>query len=199
MDATATPRRTGAATVGLLALAHFIVSVDFNIVYIALPEIGRSLGFSAQGLQWVVSAFALGYGGLLLLGGRAADRLGARRVFVAGLLVFALASIAGALAQASWVLVAARGGQGLGAALLFPSSVVVTIVWRSSLPWSCTWWADPLCSCGPRALWPRGLLSGARTATACSWPRSAPPMAPPIGFAAPYPAAPHGTADTLPL
>ncbi|WP_157987584.1 MFS transporter [Jiangella endophytica] len=115
----------GAAALGLLALAHFIVSVDFNIVYIALPEIGREVGFTAQSLQWVVSAYALGFGGFLLLGGRLVDRLGARRIFVAGAAWFGVASVLGLVATAPGLLVAARALQGIGAALLFPATLAL--------------------------------------------------------------------------
>lgn len=115
----------GAAALGLLALAHFIVSVDFNIVYIALPEIGREVGFTAQSLQWVVSAYALGFGGFLLLGGRLVDRLGARRIFVAGAAWFGVASVVGLAATAPGLLVAARALQGVGAALLFPATLAL--------------------------------------------------------------------------
>lgn len=109
----------------LLIFAAFIISIDFNIVYVALPDIGHELGFTAQSLQWVVSAYAVGFGGLLLLGGRAVDRLGARRVFVFGLAVFGLASLAGGLAGAPGVLVAARVVQGTGGALLFPATLAL--------------------------------------------------------------------------
>ncbi|WP_129667618.1 MFS transporter [Phytoactinopolyspora endophytica] len=121
---TGRTRRTGLA-LALLALAHFIVSVDFNIVYIALPEIGRELGFTASSLQWVVSSYALGFGGFLLLGGRLVDRIGARRVFVAGAVWFGVASVAGALATEPGLLVFARAGQGVGAALLFPATLAL--------------------------------------------------------------------------
>jgi MFS family permease len=109
----------------LLIFAAFIISIDFNIVYVALPDIGRELGFTAQSLQWVVSAYAVGFGGLLLLGGRAVDRLGARRMFVLGLAVFGAASLAGGLAGAPGVLVAARVVQGIGGALLFPATLAL--------------------------------------------------------------------------
>jgi EmrB/QacA subfamily drug resistance transporter len=109
----------------LLIFAAFIISIDFNIVYVALPDIGHELGFTAQSLQWVVSAYAVGLGGLLLLGGRAVDRLGARRMFVLGLAVFGLASLAGGLAGAPGVLVAARVVQGTGGALLFPATLAL--------------------------------------------------------------------------
>lgn len=109
----------------LLIFAAFVISIDFNIVYVALPDIGHELGFTAQSLQWVVSAYAVGFGGLLLLGGRAVDRLGARRMFVLGLAVFGLASLAGGLAGAPGVLVAARVVQGTGGALLFPATLAL--------------------------------------------------------------------------
>jgi MFS family permease len=109
----------------LLIFAAFVISIDFNIVYVALPDIGHELGFTAQSLQWVVSAYAVGFGGLLLLGGRAVDRLGARRMFVLGLAVFGVASLAGGLAGAPGVLVAARVVQGTGGALLFPATLAL--------------------------------------------------------------------------
>lgn len=78
-------KRTGAA-LALLAFAQLIISVDYNTVYVALPDIGRDLAFSANSLQWVISAYAVAFGGLLLLGGRACDRLGPRHIFTLGLL-----------------------------------------------------------------------------------------------------------------
>lgn len=109
----------------LLIFAAFIISIDFNIVYVALPDIGHELGFTAQSLQWVVSAYAVGFGGLLLLGGRAVDRLGARRMFMLGMVVFGAASLAGGLADTPGVLVAARVVQGTGGALLFPATLAL--------------------------------------------------------------------------
>jgi MFS family permease len=109
----------------LLTFAAFIISIDFNIVYVALPDIGHELGFTAQSLQWVVSAYAVGLGGILLLGGRAVDRLGARRMFVFGFAVFGLASFAGGLASTPGVLVGARVVQGAGGALLFPATLAL--------------------------------------------------------------------------
>ncbi len=124
-DGGARPRAAGAAALALLATAHFTLSLDFNVVYIALPEIGRDLGLDGAALPWVVNAFALGYGGLLLLGGRAVDRLGARRMLVLGALLLGLASAAGALAAHAGVLIAARAVQGLGAAALFPATLAL--------------------------------------------------------------------------
>ncbi|MEV8435843.1 MFS transporter [Actinosynnema sp. NPDC051121] len=121
---TATPsaRRLGPALL-LLGFAQLIITVDFNIVYVALPGIGDALGFSAQTLQWVISAYAVAFGGLLVLGGRAADLLGRRRMFVLALTVYALASLIGGLAPNTGVMIAARALQGLGGALLFPATL----------------------------------------------------------------------------
>lgn len=111
------------AVLALLASAQLIVAVDFDIVFVALPQIGHELDFSAQSLQWVVSAYTVVLGGFLLIGGRAADRVGGRRVFLAGAAIFGTASLAGGLAGLPGLLVAARAVQGLGAALLIPSTL----------------------------------------------------------------------------
>ncbi|HEX2315666.1 MAG TPA: MFS transporter [Thermomonospora sp.] len=116
--------RTG-RLLALLALSQLITALDFTIVYVALPAIGADLGFSAQTLQWVASAYAVTYGGFLLLGGRAADLLGRRRMFVLAMTLFALASLAGGLADSKELLVAARAVQGLGGALLFPATLAL--------------------------------------------------------------------------
>lgn len=107
----------------LLALAQLIVALDYNIVYVALPDIGRRLGFSAQTLQWVVSAYTVVYGGFLLLGGRAGDLFGRRRMFVFGLALYAVSSLAGGFATDQGTLIAARAVQGLGGAFLFPATL----------------------------------------------------------------------------
>jgi EmrB/QacA subfamily drug resistance transporter len=107
----------------LLAFAMLIVSLDQYIVVVALPEIGRDLDYSAQTLQSVISAYAVASAGFLLLGGRAADLLGRRRVFVSGLGLYAGASFAGGLAAAPEVQLAARAAQGLGGALVFPATL----------------------------------------------------------------------------
>jgi MFS family permease len=110
---------------------QFIVVLDFSIVNVALPSMQEDLGFSQQNLQWVVSAFALTFGGFLLLGGRAADLLGRRRVFMAGLGLFSLASLIGGLAQFQWVLISARAFQGLGGAIVSPAALsLLTITFR---------------------------------------------------------------------
>ena len=113
----------------LLAAAQFVVVLDASIVNVALPSIGESLNFSQDDLSWVINAYTLTFGGFLLLGGRMADLLGRRRMFMAGLIVFAGASLAGGLAQNDIWLIAARAVQGLGAALLSPAalSLVTTL------------------------------------------------------------------------
>jgi EmrB/QacA subfamily drug resistance transporter len=111
------------ATLALLAFAMLIVSLDQYIVVVALPAIGRELGYSAQTLQSVISAYAVASAGFLLLGGRAADLLGRRRVFVAGLSLYAAASLGGGFASAPELLLVARALQGLGGALVFPATL----------------------------------------------------------------------------
>lgn len=114
-----------AKKLALLAFSQLIVALDYNIVYVALPDIGRELDFSAQTLQWVVSGYAVGFGGFLLLGGRAVDRLGARRMFILGLALYGISSLAGGLAADPGLLVAARVIQGLGGALLTPATLAL--------------------------------------------------------------------------
>jgi len=114
-----------AATLALLAFAMLIVSLDQYIVVVALPEIGRDLGYTAQTLQSVISAYAVASAGFLLLGGRAADLLGRRRVLVSGLVLYVAASLAGGLAPVPEVLLAARAAQGLGGALVFPATLAL--------------------------------------------------------------------------
>ena len=109
----------------LLSVAQFMVILDVTVVNVALPSIGEALGFASADLQWVITAYVLFTGGLLLLGGRAADLLGHRRVFLAGLAVFTAASLASGLAPSSEALVAARAAQGLGAALLTPAALSI--------------------------------------------------------------------------
>jgi EmrB/QacA subfamily drug resistance transporter len=118
-------RRHQAPTLALLGFANLIGALDQYIVVVALPEIGRDLGYSAQTLQSVISAYAVASGGFLLLGGRAADLLGARRVFIAGLALYAGASLAGGLAPNPEMLLGARAVQGLGGALVFPATLTL--------------------------------------------------------------------------
>src|SRR5216117_3418734 len=112
----------------LLAAAQFVVVLDASIVNVALPSIGSALNFSQDNLSWVVNAYVLTFGGFLLLGGRIADVVGRRRMFIVGLIVFAVASLAGGLAQSSSWLIAARAVQGLGAALLSPAALSLVTV-----------------------------------------------------------------------
>jgi EmrB/QacA subfamily drug resistance transporter len=109
----------------LSCLAQFMVILDVSVVNVALPAIRGGLHFSEQDLQWVVNAYTVTFAGFLLLGGRAADLLGRRRVFVAGLALFGLASLAGGLAQSQGVLIAARAVQGLGGAVIAPASLSI--------------------------------------------------------------------------
>ena len=119
MDERKTP------TLALLAFAMLIVSLDQYIVVVALPEIGRDLGYSTQTLQSVISAYAVASAGFLLLGGRAADLLGARRVFVTGLALYVGGSLVGGLASSPEVLLGGRAVQGLGGALVFPATLAL--------------------------------------------------------------------------
>lgn len=115
----------------LLCIAQFMVVLDASIVNIALPSIGSALDFSQDDLSWVVNAYVLTFGGFLLLGGRLADLLGRRRVFMAGLVLFALASLAGGFAQSDVQLVIARAVQGLGAAIVSPAALsIITVTFR---------------------------------------------------------------------
>ncbi|HTQ69003.1 MAG TPA: MFS transporter [Solirubrobacteraceae bacterium] len=113
----------------LLCVAQFIVVLDASIVNVALPSIGRGLHFSEQNLPWVVNAYLIAFGGFLLLGGRAADLLGRRRVFMTGLAVVAVSSLAAGFAATQGQLIAARAAQGLGAAIVSPAalSIVTTL------------------------------------------------------------------------
>jgi EmrB/QacA subfamily drug resistance transporter len=115
----------GKLTLALLAAVAFIDFVDASIVNVALPSIRSDLHFSEQALQWVPSGYLLTYGGFMLLGGRAADLLGRRRVLVAGTVLIGIASLVGGLAQSSGLLVAARLAQGLGAAAMLPAALSI--------------------------------------------------------------------------
>src|SRR5215470_2541372 len=111
----------------LLAVAYLMTVVDLTIVNVALPTIGRKLHFPQSDLQWVVTAYALTFGGFLLLGGRAADLLGRRRLFMAGLAIFTGASLACALATGDTFLIIMRGIQGLGAAVVLPAALSIVM------------------------------------------------------------------------
>ncbi|WP_199819830.1 MFS transporter [Streptomyces sp. NRRL S-118] len=124
---TTAPERGGGKGIALLVIAscQLMVVLDITIVNIALPHIQSDLNFSTTNLSWVVNAYTLTFGGLLLLGGRAGDILGRRRVFIFGVLLFVLASLLGGLAQTSWQLLAARALQGVGGAIASPTSLAL--------------------------------------------------------------------------
>ena len=127
--ATATPAPTQShprrqpLQLALILVAAFMVVLDFSIVNVALPSIERELHMPADAVQWIVTGYAISFGGLLILGGRAADILGRRRMFVIGLVAFAMASLAGGLAQDPMLLIAARVVQGAGAAIVAPAAL----------------------------------------------------------------------------
>jgi EmrB/QacA subfamily drug resistance transporter len=112
----------------IVCLAQFMVVLDISIVNVALPSIQKSLGFSAANLQWVVTAYSLTFGGLLLLGGRLADLFGRRRILLLGLILFTGASLIGGFAQNQETLIAARALQGVGAAVLSPATLTILTV-----------------------------------------------------------------------
>ena len=109
----------------LLCAAQFAVVLDFSQVNVALPSMQRDLGFAQQNLQWVVSAYALTYGSFLLLGGRAADIFGRRRVLMSGVALFTVASLVGGLAQSQWMLIWARAVEGVGGAIVSPAALSI--------------------------------------------------------------------------
>ena len=111
----------------VIATAQLMVVLDATIVNVALPHIQAALGFSGSGLEWVINAYALALGGLLLLGGRAGDLLGRRRMFVIGLLLFSAASLAGGLATSQACLLAARAVQGAGGAIVAPTALALIV------------------------------------------------------------------------
>ena len=117
------PAQLHGLALALILTAAFMVVLDFSIVNVALPSIEAELGFPADAVQWIITAYAIAFGGLLILGGRAADLFGRRRMFIAGLLVFSAASLAGGLAHDPVLLVASRLVQGAGAALVAPAAL----------------------------------------------------------------------------
>jgi EmrB/QacA subfamily drug resistance transporter len=121
---TSSDRRKWLA-LALLCVVQFMVVLDIAIVNVALPSIQSDLGFSQENLQWVISAYALVFGGFLLLGGRAADMLGRRRIFLGGIVVFTVASLLAGLAWSESSLIAARAFQGLGAAIITPAALSI--------------------------------------------------------------------------
>ncbi len=119
------PLRYPRLALSLLAMAQLLIALDATIIFVALHDMGRALQVNAQQLQWIVSGYAVAFGGCLLLGGRAADLLGRRRIYRLGMALFALASLLGGFASSVGWLVAARAGQGIGAALLFPATLAL--------------------------------------------------------------------------
>ncbi len=123
-----TPRRRTPPpwlAVALACFGQFLVVLDISVVNVALPSMRTGLGLGEQGLQWVVNAYAIAFAGFMLLGGRAGDLYGRKRMFLVGLGLFTLASLAGGLAQEGWQLLLARAVQGLGAAVLAPSTLTI--------------------------------------------------------------------------
>src|SRR6185437_9831993 len=109
----------------LICVAQFMVILDATIVNVALPSIQKDLGLSEANLQWIISAYTLFFGGFLLLGGRAGDLLGRKRVFLVGLVIFTVASLLNGLSTTSGMLIAFRALQGLGAALISPAALSI--------------------------------------------------------------------------
>src|SRR5690242_11968357 len=112
----------------LLSVVQFMVVLDIAIVSVALPSIKLDLGFSQENLQWVISAYALVFGGFLLLGGRAADLLGRKRIFLGGVVIFTVASFLAGMAWSEASLIGARALQGLGAAIISPAALSILSV-----------------------------------------------------------------------
>src|SRR5260221_6945459 len=119
------PLHPSALALIVILSAQLMVVLDFSIVNVALPSLQRELGFSPSGAQWVVTAYAITFGGLLMLGGRAGDVLGRRRLFLAGLTAFSVASLVGGFARSGGMLVAARAAQGIGAAVIAPTALAL--------------------------------------------------------------------------
>ena len=117
--------RRPAVVLAVILVAQLMVMLDMSIVNVALPKMQAALGFSPEGLSWVLNAYSLTFGGLLLLGARAGDLLGRRRTFLAGVALFSAGSLAGGLADTSWMLLASRAAQGVGGALVAPATLAL--------------------------------------------------------------------------
>jgi EmrB/QacA subfamily drug resistance transporter len=153
-------------TLVLLGLAQFMVILDITVVNVALPSIGEDLGFAEGDLQWVITAYVLFTGGLLMLGGRASDLFGRRRIFLAGLGTFTLASLASGLAPSPEALIAARSAQGLGAAMLTPGALaIVTTTYEGSQRTAALAAWSAISSAGAAA----GVVLGGIVTTALGW------------------------------
>src|SRR5439155_13896478 len=151
----------------LLASAQLMVVLDATIVNVALPHIQRALDFSGSGLEWVVNAYALTFGGLLLLGGRAGDLLGRRKMFIAGLLLFSAASLAGGFATSQAFLLTARAVQGAGGALVAPAALsLITTTFPEGPPRTRAFGVYAAMSIAGGAI---GLIGGGLLTTYASW------------------------------
>jgi EmrB/QacA subfamily drug resistance transporter len=126
-EAVDAPRLDPTAVLALVAVAQFMVVLDATVVNVALPTLQRSLGFSEQSLSWVLNAYTLIFGGFLLLGGRLADGLGRRRLFMSGIALFSAASLVCGLSQSEGMLLVARGLQGLGGAMVSPAALSIIL------------------------------------------------------------------------
>ncbi len=159
-------RHLGLALV-VIATAQLMVVLDATIVNVALPDIQKALGFSGTGLEWVVNAYALTFGGLLLLGGRAGDILGRRRVFIAGIVLFSVASLLGGFATTQAWLLAARAAQGVGGAIIAPTALsLVTTTFPEGPPRNRAMGVYAAMSIGGAAV---GLMAGGLLTTYLSW------------------------------
>ena len=160
------PRHLGLALV-VIATAQLMVVLDATIVNVALPHIQGALGFSGTGLEWVVNAYALTFGGLLLLGGRAGDILGRRRVFIAGIVLFSAASLLGGFATTEAWLLGARALQGVGGAIVAPTALsLITTTFPEGRPRNRAMGVYAAMSIGGAAV---GLLAGGLLTTYFSW------------------------------
>jgi EmrB/QacA subfamily drug resistance transporter len=159
-------RHLGLALV-VIATAQLMVVLDATIVNVALPHIQQALGFSGSGLEWVVNAYALTFGGLLLLGGRAGDILGRRRVFIAGVILFSIASLLGGFATTQAWLLGARALQGVGGAIVAPAALsLVTTTFPEGPPRNRAMGVYAAMSIGGAAV---GLIAGGLLTTYASW------------------------------
>jgi EmrB/QacA subfamily drug resistance transporter len=159
-------RHLGLALV-VIATAQLMVVLDATIVNVALPDIQQALGFSGSGLEWVVNAYALTFGGLLLLGGRAGDLLGRRRVFIAGIILFSVASLLGGFATTQAWLLTARAVQGVGAAIVAPTALsLVTTTFPEGPPRNRAMGVYAAMSIAGAAV---GLIAGGLLTTYLSW------------------------------
>src|SRR5882757_8719850 len=151
----------------VIATAQLMVVLDATVVNVALPRIQADLGFSGANLEWVVNAYALTFGGLLLLGGRAGDLLGRRRMFITGLLLFSAASLAGGFANSEAFLLAARAVQGAGGALVAPAALsLITTTFAEGPPRTRALGAYAAMSIAGGAI---GLIGGGLLTTYASW------------------------------